>query len=107
MMNFFASQSFKHWRTVAHHMTLALRFVGAITKAVYRQGFGKLNSHRLAGKALQIMMRCQGNTLQRLFRAWVKYLDYEAGEKRRCAEFHSMHVMRSCLKKWVFEVKVS
>jgi len=103
---FFCAQSFKHWIEVARLLRLADKFCGAIFKAFYRKGFGKMNAHRLASKAAQIMNLRQGNSKKSIMHAWKLYMGVEMGEKRRCDNFAAYQLKKRCVRKWRYEVKI-
>ncbi|GMH89503.1 hypothetical protein TrVE_jg5675 [Triparma verrucosa] len=106
MVKFFTAQRFKHWREVARLLTLGNLFVGSILRSFYKKGFNKMNAHRIASKALQIMQLRYGNTKKLVFTAWKAYLTLEARENDRCDLHAKLTLLKRVFKKWVYEVKI-
>ncbi|GMI17909.1 hypothetical protein TrLO_g2883 [Triparma laevis f. longispina] len=106
MTKFFTAQRFKQWRETARLITMGDLFVGSILRSFYKKGFMKLNAHRIACKALQIMQLRSGNTMKINFTAWKAYLTLEERENARCDLHAKVNLMKRVFKKWVYEVKI-
>jgi len=89
-----------HWEKVNNFLRKANLFVKNITKALYGQCFRKLNAHRLASKAAQIMQLIAGNHKAILFGAWKKYVDMMCDQNAMAGIFGEKQLLKRLVRRW-------